>query len=126
MLDLVLERPDFTAIAQQYDTRKQKEGSFRDLVAMMGEQEFARSGKIISPMEAAKAAVDLLGEKFGAPAQQAPAAPAPVANQAASVEPPKQKIVLPNAGGSKASSPGKSKIKSLDDLRKIHQKMASE
>lgn len=125
MLDLVLERPDVSAIAQAYDTRKGKEGSFRDLVAMMGEQEFNRSGKVISAMEAAKAAVDLLGEKFGAPAPQAPAAPANV--QAAQPAAPevKPKITLPNAGGAKAATPAKSKIRSIDELRKVHQKMAS-
>ncbi len=123
MLDLVLERQDFSAIAQAYDTRKGKEGSFRDLVAMMGEQEFARSGKLISPMDAAKAAVDLLGEKTGAPAPQAAAAPAAAAIPAASAAP--TKIVLPNAGGSKSAAPAKAKVKSLDDLRKLHQTMAS-
>lgn len=125
MLDLVLERQDFAAIAQQFDTKRGKEGSFRDLVASMGEQEFSRSGKIITPMEAAKAAVELLGEKLGAPAVAASAAPAPAANQAAAPAA-ERKITLPNAGGSKAAAPAKSKIASLDDLRKLHQKMASQ
>lgn len=123
MLDLVLERPDISAIAQAYDTRKQKDGSFRELVAMMGDQEFHRSGKVIPPMEAAKMAVELLGEKFGAPAQQAAAAPAPVAQPAPAPE--KAKITLPNAGGSKASAPAKAKVKTLDDIRKLSKEMAS-
>lgn len=124
MLDLVLERPDVSAIAQAYDSKPgKKEGAFRELVVMMGDQEFSTTGKVISPLEAAKRAVDLLGEKFGA--QQAtttaPAAPAPAAPAPAPA-----KITLPNAGGARATSPGKTKPKSIDDLRKLHQKMATQ
>lgn len=125
MLDLVLERQDIAPIAQAFDERMQKAGkkeTFRDVVYMMGNQEFSRSGKIISPVEAAKMAVDFLGGSAMAPAQPAPAAPAPVANQAPA---PAQKVVLPNAGSAKAASPAKSKVRSIDDLRKLHQKMAN-
>lgn len=123
MLDLVLERQDISPIAQAYDTRKGKEGSFRDLCFLMGNQEFASTGKVISPMEAAKRAVELLGEKFGAQAVTAAPAPAPVATPAPATE--KPKVTLPNTGGSKAASPARGKVKSLDDLRKLHQQMAS-
>lgn len=125
MLEIVLERPDYSAVAQAYDTRKGKQGAFRDLVAQMGEQEYVRSnGKVIlSPVEAAKAAVELLGEKLQAPVQQSPAAaPQQVATPAATEKP---KITLPNAAGAKAASPAKGPVKSIDDIRKLHQKMAS-
>lgn len=123
MLDMVMERQDVNAIAQAYDTRKQKEGSFRDLVVMMGEQAF-NQGKLITPMDAAKQAVELLGEKWGAPAQAAaPAATQPVNTPAAA---PEKKIVLPNAGGAKSAAPAKGKVKTIDDIRKLHQKMASQ
>lgn len=124
MIDLVLERQDFSSIAQEYDTRKGKQGAFRDLVALMGDQEYQRSGKLIPPLEAAKAAVDLLGLKVGAPAQPAAAAPQTVA-QPAPAPAAQPKVTLPNVGGQKASAPAKSKPKSIDDLRKIHQQMAS-
>lgn len=122
MIDLVLERPDYSSFAQEYDTRKGKQGAFRDLITLMGEQEFNRSGKIISPLEAAKAAVDLLGMKAGAPVQQAAAAPQPEAQPAPA---PQKKITLPNVGSAKATAPAKSKPKSIDDLKRIHQQMAS-
>jgi hypothetical protein len=124
MMDLVLERPDINAVAQSYDTKRGKEGSFRDLMAMMGDREFHNNGgKIISPLEAAKLAVELIGEKFGAQAQPAPAALAPAAQPAAATTQEKAKITLPNAGGSKSAAPAKAKVKSLDDLRRIHKEM---
>lgn len=123
MLDLVMERQDVSALAQAYDTKKGKEGSFRDLVVLMGEQAF-NQGKMISPLDAAKQAAELLGEKFGA--TQAAAQAPPVAQvPPAQTQAPEKKIVLPNAGGSKAAAPGKSKIKSIDDLKKKHAEMAS-
>lgn len=128
MLDVVLERPDFGAVAQAYDGRKGKAGAFRDLVVKIGEQEYFASGKVISPMDAAKQAIDLLGEKLGTPATVTPPAPAPAATvtpTAPAAPEPQKKIVLPNAGGAKASAPAKSKLKSLDDIRKLHQSMAS-
>lgn len=124
MIDLVLERPDFSSVAEAYDTRKGKPGAFRDLITLMGEQEFNRTGKIIPPLEAAKAAVELLGEKIGGQARPAET-PTPQATPAAAAPAEKPKITLPNAGGAKASAPAKTKVKSIDDLKRIHQQMAS-
>lgn len=125
MIGMVLERPDYSSLAQEFDTRKGKQGAFRDVVALMGDQEYQRTGKLISPLEAAKMAVDFLGLKTGqqavpqgqpAPQPQAQPAPAPAAQT---------KVTLPNVGGQKASAPAKAKVKSIDDLRKIHQQMAA-
>jgi len=125
MLEVVLERPDYSAVAQAYDGRKGTPGAFRNLVIQIGDQEFHRTGKVITPMDAAKAAVDLLGEKLQAPGQQPAAAmQQQVVNPMPATNAPQRKVTLPNAGGSKSSSPAKSKVSSLDDLRKIHQKMA--
>lgn len=126
MLDFALERPDISAIAQAYDGKRGKEGSFRELVNLMGDQEFHRTGKIISPIEAVKQAVELLGEKFGAPAQQAAAAPATAAQPAAAATEVKPKVTLPNTGGSKAAAPARAKVKTLDDIRKLSKEMASQ
>lgn len=126
MIGMVLERPDFSSIAQEFDARKGKQGAFHEVVALMGDQEFQRTGKLISPLEAAKMAVDFLGLKLGAPAAQqaAQAAPQPAAQPAPAPQA-QPKITLPNAGGAKASAPAKSKPKSIDDLRKIYQQMES-
>lgn len=126
MLDLVLERPDYSAVAQAYDTRKGKQGSFRELVARVGESEFALTGKVITPLEAAKKAVELLGEVSApAPASAPAAAPAPQAPQAAQTNAAPKKTLpnLANASAKSGSAPAKSKMKSLDDVRKRHQEM---
>lgn len=124
MLDIVLERPDISAVAQAYEARKSP-GAFRDLAIQMGVMEYNTSGKVLSPLEAAQKASDLLG---GVPQNSQPqqaaaqAAPAQQATPATSVQP--QKIMLPNAGGGRAAAPAKSKIKSLDDIRRVHAQMA--
>jgi hypothetical protein len=125
MLDLVLERPDYSSLAQEYDARTKAPGvppTFRDLAVQMGEFEFSRTGKVLSPMEAAERAAALLGSAAKPPQQ---AAPAQIAQQATPATPPK--IVLPNVGtGKPATTPAKSPPKSLDDLRKIHAKMTGQ
>lgn len=127
MLDMVLEQPTYSSIAQEYDARPKREGSpqtFRDLAIRMGEFEFHSSGKVLSPMEAAQRAADLLGG--GTQKQPQPAAPAAPAQQATPAAP--QKIVLPNVGGTgkPASTPARAAPKSLDDLRKIHAEMTGQ
>lgn len=123
MLELVLERPDYSSVAEAYDGRKGQPGAFRELVIRMGESEFALTGKSISPLEAAKRAVELLGEMqpggTQAPAMQAPA-------QAPATPAAKPKTVLPNlanAGAKPNAAPAKSKIRSLDDLKRKHQEL---
>lgn len=128
MLELVLERQDISAVAQAYDSRKGKDGSFRDLVVLMGETEFSRSGKLITPLEAAKKAIELLGESQANAAQTAAPAAAPVtpATPANPVQPKAQRVTLPNlasASGKATASPAKSKMRSIDDLKKKHQEM---
>ena len=124
MLEIVLERPDYSAVAQAYDARKGTPGAFRNLVIQMGDQAYNQTGKVISPVEAAKAAVDLLGEKLSPPAQQATQLVQQQQQAVQQTPAPSvpQKITLPNPGSSKSASPAKSKIKTLDDIRKAHQK----
>jgi hypothetical protein len=128
MLDVVLERQDFTAIAQRYDERMSKAGktqTFRDLCLTMGENAW-NQGKKISVMEAAKQAAELLGEDLGAKsAPHAPAAPALAQTAQPAASAPEVKKTLPNVGGSKSAAPAKSKIKSIDDIRKVHQQLAN-
>jgi hypothetical protein len=123
MLDLVLERPEFTELAQRYDERMQAKGkTFRDLCLMMGEQAW-NQGKQITPLEAAKHAAELLGDPGKKQADPTPANPAPaqVAQPAAPAQ--ETKKTLPNVGGSKSAAPAKSKIRSLDDLKKARQQI---
>ena len=119
MLDIVLERPEYSSAAQEFEARKGP-GSFRDLAIRMGEMEYHSSGKVLSPMEAASRAADLIGGvPQKQPQQAAPAAPAQPATPATP-----QKIVMPNVGAGRPAVPAKAPVKSLDELRKIHDKMA--
>lgn len=124
MLNLVLERPDYQQISQSYDSRKGRPGAFRDLVAQIGESEYALTRKVLSPLEAVKKAVDLLGEMPGS-AQQ-PAAAAPAQTQATPQAAPAKKQTLPNLAEANARSnmaPAKAKYRSIDDLKRRHQEL---
>lgn len=121
MLDMVLERPDYSSIAQEFEARKGP-GKFRELAIQMGEYEFHQTGKVLSPVEAAQRAADLIGGvPQKQPQQAAPAAPAQPATPATV----QQKIVMPNVGAGKPTVPAKAPVKSLDDLRRIHDTMAA-
>lgn len=118
ILDMVLERPDYGAVAQAYDSRKGSQGAFRDLVVRMGQSEFALSGKILNPMEATQKALELLGESLTTTAKPAAEVETP-AQQATPQQMAKpEKKVIPNLAGAKASAPAKKKISSLDDIKK--------
>jgi hypothetical protein len=121
MLDIVLERPEYSSLAQEFEARKGP-GAFRSLAIQMGEFEYHQSGKVLSPMEAAQRAADMLGGVQRQQPQQA-AAPAPAQQATPATQ---QKIVLPNVGAGKPAAPAKAPPKSLDDIRKIYdQKMAA-
>lgn len=126
MLDLVLERPDYTAAAQAYDSRKAQPGAFRDLVIRVGESEHALTGKVLTPLEAAQKALEWLGET--PQAVKAPASAPPIAPQATPAAPTQPKTLpnLANAGARTGSAPAKSKIKSLDDLKRAYDARANQ
>lgn len=123
MLELVLERPDYSAVAQAYDSRKGKQGSFRELVIRVGESEHALTGKVLNPMEAAQKAMEWIGE-MPQTAQPGVAVKAPqqVATATQATEPPKKTVLpnLANAGARAGSAPAKNKVKSIDDIKKVY------
>lgn len=123
MLNLILERPDYSAVAQSYDARRGQPGAFRDLIAQIGESEYALSGTVLSPMEAAKRAAELIGEAPGRTQAAQEATPAPV--QPATQATPKKAVLpnLANAGARAGAAPAKSKYRSIDDLKKRHQEL---
>lgn len=128
MLGLVLERPDISAVAQAYNSRKGTDSAFRELVILMGENEFSRTGKVITPLEAAQKAIELLGEmQPAAKTAAAPAAPVVPATPATPVQTAQPKKAMPNlagAGAKASSAPAKkAPVRTLDDLRKRHQEM---
>jgi len=119
MLDIVLERPEYSSIAQEFEARKGP-GAFRDLAIRMGEQEFYSSGKVLSPKEAAEKAADLLG---GVPQRQ-PQQASQAVQQATPATP--QKIVMPQVGAGRTATPAKAPPKSLDDIRKIYAQVSGQ
>lgn len=121
MVDLVLERQDYSAIAQAFDERRGKPGAFRELVFQQGAMEYHTSGKVLSPIDAVKRAVDLVGPAPTAAPQQAAAPVATAPAPAPQATPPK--VVLPHVGGTKAAAPAKQPVKSLDDIRRIRDQM---
>lgn len=122
MLELVLERPDYSAVAQAYDSRKASPGAFRQLVIRVGESEHALTGKILSPLEAAQKAMEWIGENPKPAQQQAFTPPAPQATATPATESKKPNTLpnMANAGARTGSAPAKSKIKTLDDLKKVY------
>lgn len=126
MLEMVFERPDISAVAQAYDSRKGA-GKFRDFVVKIGQAESANTGKILTPLQAAKQAMELLGD-IAPPAQKAePAQPGPASQAATAQKPVQQKQVIPNmanAGARPNSAPAKTKVKSIDDIRKAYDAMS--
>jgi len=122
MLELVLERPDYSAVAQAYDSRKASPGAFRELVIRVGESEHALTGKVLSPLEAAQKAMEWIGEmpKPAQPAAQAPPAQQATATPATNTKKPNTLPNMANAGARTGSAPAKGKIKTLDDLKKVY------
>lgn len=129
MLALVLERPDYSAVAQAYDSKKGKPGAFRELVIKVGESESILSKKTLTPLEAAQKAIEWLGEMPGAAQKQATAAPAQVTSAPPATQEPQKKQTLPNlanAGARTGSSPAKKQMRSIDDLKKAYDQMAAQ
>ncbi len=123
MLEMVLERPDISAVAQAYDARRNQPGSFQALVVQIGRSEAVLSGKTLSPLEAAKKAIEIIGEQAAPAAPQAPAqaaTPAQPAQATPAAQPKKTIPNLANAGAKSGAAPAKSKMRSLDDIKKAY------
>lgn len=127
MLEVVLERPNVSAIAQEYDQAKGTPGAFRSLVIRVGQSEAALSGKTLTPLQAAEKALELLGRSApAAQPAQATAQPAQQATPAAQVQPAKKVIPnMANAGAKSTSSPAKKPMKSIDDLKRKYDEIAA-
>lgn len=129
MLDMVLERPDIQAAAQAYDARMQalgKQGNFRALVVQVGRMEHATSGKNLTPLEAAKKALEFVGEIPAMAAQPATAAGAPAqATPAATTQQPKTTLPNLSAGAKPGASPAKKPMRSLDDLKRKYDELTA-
>lgn len=113
-LETVLQRPEVAAIAKSYDSARKQTGAFRELVIREANAEFRTSGRDLTAMEAAKAAMDLLGEAYTSKANEV-SSPAPVTTE-------KPLPVLPRVTG-KSVSPTNKQPRSIDDLKKLASNM---
>lgn len=112
-LESVLQKPDVSTFAQNYDAIKGP-GAFKAVVVQMGELEWHRNRRDISAMEATKAAMSWLGNAYvSRQGEQGGVVPAAE----------KELPVIPRVGSKNVSAVGK-QVKSLDDLRKIRAEMS--
>lgn len=120
--DLVstLSSPEVKSVAETYDTRLGKPGSFEQLVIRHGAAEFetSRGQRNLSATEAAKEVVHMLGLQPNSPSQVSGAA------QSTKVVTAAKPTVLPNVGSGTAAPTGKAPVSSLAELRKIAREMS--
>lgn len=114
-LDSALVRADVKPLADSYDAKTGKPGSFREEVIRTGRLAYYTEGGIDLPVEQA---IQRVAQNFGLTPAQAAAAVMPNAQA-----PTKQKTAtIPNIQG-RGSSPLKSKPKSIEDLKNLHKAM---
>jgi hypothetical protein len=120
-LSQVLASPEVGSVAQQYDARVGKPGSFYSLVVRHGQSEWALSNgeRDLTPKQAADEVIAMLGLSAQAPGHGAtPNEPA-----RSKVVTDRKPVVLPNVGSGGGSPAGK-KVKSIADLRKLAKEYA--
>lgn len=113
-LSQTLSKPDVSAVAQAFDARMGREGAFRDEVIKRGILHWQMNQADISPDDAVKEVMSMIGGFQGAPAQSAPMAPSQTQS--------KSPQVIPNVGA-KNSSPTKRAPKSLAELKQLADQM---
>jgi hypothetical protein len=122
-LDHALSDPNVVNVAQTFDTRAGREGAFKEQVIMMGNHYDATYGQDLSVQEAVKKTVEQYSGILGTNQATEPVAnvttPTQTPNQVAQAKP-----VIPNVRG-RNTSPVRSSPTSIDDLRNLQQKMAS-
>lgn len=124
-LQVELERPDIASFAATFEAKVGKPGAFREEVIKWGEAAWnASQGKVnLTPGQAVQEVLAHYKHFL----QTAPEQPAPVVQPQAVPTPtvePKPKT-LPNVNG-RATSPMKSKPKSLDELRQKYKEMSGQ
>ena len=107
-LDSVLNKPEVKQVADAFDARMGKPGSFYDEVRQVGITEHKLTGRNISPEEAVGKLLRLVGTTI-------PQSAAPSGASTQSSAPP----VIPNVQG-KNSSPVKRVFTSTDEMRKFN------
>lgn len=130
LLQSSLARPDVKSFADSYDARAGKQGAFFEEIRATGELAWLQSqGKIdLTPDQA----IEQVMKKWGAFVQpsgqpqvaQTPPSASQASSQGGAGTPQSKPAVIPNLQG-RASSPMKSGVRSLDDLKKLGNSMRS-
>lgn len=126
-LQVTLEKPDYKAISQAFDARAGKPGAFRDAIIDAGELAWIRSnGQIdLTPEQAIQQVIQYWGNPLQQMAQNPPVIPVQQTQAQAPQGPPAKRTTIPNVASRSSASVGKSKPKSLDDLKKLAAQMSA-
>lgn len=112
MLNFTMSQPDIKALAESFESRTGKPGSFEQLVRQHGDYAF-RTGRDLTPDQAVKEVI----EQYGIKALHAVPSP-----QATVTQPGEEKPkVIPNMRGRSSASPVKPGPRSIEDLKKLAQ-----
>ena len=122
-LDSCLARPEVDAVAQAYDTRVGKPGSFKAEVNRRGDYIWRTENRVAPPEQLVRELMGIVGPVApqSAPAAASPAAPAAVATAAPAAPAPKVPTIPNISGRSVSALP--SKVKSISDLRAKHKEL---
>ena len=112
-LDSTLASPSIKPLADEYDTRVGKPGSFQLMVMRHGAAEW-EMGRQLNAQQATDEVIQLLGLKAAPPSQ----ASAPTAQAPKVIASPKP-TVLPNVGSGTGASTAKAPVSSLKELREL-------
>lgn len=129
LLDIELAKPDVVSVAQAYDSAPgRKPGDFRQRVVDHGEYVWLKS-KGTSFLKPGDAVSQVIAQYGLTPAAPAPTSANPAQAQtqptAKSVPAPHRDVpTIPAVTGKPSQSPMKSKVRSIDDIRRIQKEMA--
>lgn len=118
MLDSLLTRQDVASIAEKVDSTMGEVGAFRNLVIQEGQNEFFRTGRVLSVEEAVNAGLSKYG-KFISQGSAQPSSSQPtegVTAPAGTMAAKKPTPIIPHIAG-RNSSPVSKKFKTLDDIK---------
>lgn len=123
-LQSILSKPEVTAVASEYDSRRGRPGAFFEQVKREGQLEHAISGKDLTAEEAVQRALETLALQVQAPSQGAKPNGSEAAPKTVVVT---QKTVptIPTVGNGTAAATSK-RPKSVDDLRRMAKEMQAE
>lgn len=120
-LDQLMSTPDVQNLANDFDKRMGKPGSFKEAVVRTGELAWFRQKVDLPPDQAVKQVIEAYGLKPSDPASSAPSQ-APNGNSGAGQTRPvvqRTDKVIPNVQGKGSQSPLKTKPRNIEDLKKL-------